>query len=480
MRPTRRQAAFAFTADNARALTQAAVSSIANPAETARTLSGKKIGAALALFFAVILVAVALAPGLALPLLAFAAGGYFFASMLMKAFLILLRLATPSHAATAPDPLDDDDLPVVTILAPLFREAQTIPSLAASLNALDYPRDKLDIKLIFEAQDDATIAAAHNHIPDARIEFIIAPPSTPQTKPKACNVALFQARGEIIVIYDAEDIPAPDQLRKAAARFANADENLACLQAHLNWYNWRDGVLTRLFAIEYHLWFEFFLPGLQRIGAPIPLGGTSNFIRTDILRGVGGWDAYNVTEDADLGFRLARAGYRTEVLASLTLEEAPCRIGPWLRQRSRWIKGHMQTWLVHMRMMRETGTRAGLATFASAQLFLAGNALAALAMPVTLLALALTALRGAPFSMAGAFLLAAGYVTSAALSAIALLYIRRSALIPALLLTPFYWLAASIAAWRALAELVFDPFHWAKTEHVQCPEAVLRSQGSSA
>ena len=177
----------------------------------------------------------------------------------------------------------------------------------------------------------------------------VVPPSHPQTKPKACNFALRFARGEYLVVYDAEDRPEPDQLRKVVATFRRSPPNTACLQCRLNYYNVNENWLTRMFTLDYALWFDQMLPGLERLGMPIPLGGTSNHFRIDVLRELHAWDPFNVTEDADLGIRLGQKGYRVGIVDSTTFEEASCRAGQWMRQRSRWMKGYMQTLLVHTR-----------------------------------------------------------------------------------------------------------------------------------
>ena len=224
-----------------------------------------------------------------------------------------------------------------------------LPQLAQALRNLDYPLGKLDIKIVLEAGDRETIEAARTLGLEGVFEIIVVPPSQPQTKPKACNFALRFARGEYLVVYDAEDRPEPDQLRKVVATFRRSPPNTACLQCRLNYYNVDENWLTRMFTLDYTLWFDQVLPGLERLGMPIPLGGTSNHFRTDVLRELHAWDPFNVTEDADLGIRIGQKGYRVGVVNSTTFEEASCRVGQWIRQRSRWMKGYMQTLLVHTR-----------------------------------------------------------------------------------------------------------------------------------
>lgn len=374
--------------------------------------------------------------------------------------------------------LPDAALPRVTILAPLFREAHALPGLVQAIDRLDYPRSRIDVKLLLEACDDETLGEALRLGLDRRFDVLIVPPSHPQTKPKACNYGLACARGELIVIYDAEDEPERDQLRIAAEHFAAGDERLACVQAKLNFYNPDDNWLTRLFTLEYCLWFDHLLPALDRLGAPVPLGGTSNVFRTDILAEVGGWDPYNVTEDADLGLRLAERGFRTAVIDSTTLEEANCRTGNWMRQRSRWIKGFMQTWIVHRRRRWSRDWR----TILSVDLFVGGAAIAALLdLP---LAAALVAEWASGVSMTAALppalrslnmaALVVGNLAFLGLAAYAPLRRGLGSISPVALLTPIYWLMMSVAAWRALLQLATRPSFWEKTDHGLSVEAKSR------
>jgi len=340
----------------------------------------------------------------------------------------------------------------------------------------DYPPEKLDVIIAVEADDRETRAALDARKAGVPITVIPVPASGPRTKPKALNVALPFARGAFTVIYDAEDRPEPDQLRRALRAFSNGDGRLACVQARLCIDNTGDSLLARLFTAEYAGQFDVFLPGLAAMRLPLPLGGSSNHFRTEILREVGGWDAYNVTEDADLGVRLARFGYRTSVIASTTYEEAPARIGPWLRQRTRWFKGWMQTWLVHMREPRRLLAELGLAGFAGFQLVVGGNALAALVHPLFLGGLIFSVASGVPVWRGGglaASILAAlygtsvviGYLTSAFLGWLGLMRrgLSGTAWVP--VLTPLHWLLLSFAAWRALYQLIVAPYAWEKTEH---------------
>jgi cellulose synthase/poly-beta-1,6-N-acetylglucosamine synthase-like glycosyltransferase len=262
----------------------------------------------------------------------------------------LLRIVAslPRRAQPEVRLLADGELPVYTVLIPLRDEAHMVPMLRRAMSAIDYPPEKLDIKFVVEERSPRTIAAVKDVISDPRFRLVVVPEGPPRTKPKAVNYALPLARGAHLVIYDAEDVPQPGQLRLAASLFA-ADASLACLQAELVPDNADENALTALFAGEYAGLFGRLLPTLARLGLPIPLGGTSNHFRTDILRDLGGWDSYNVTEDADLGVRLRRRGLRAEPFASRTYEEAPTGLIAWMHQRTRWMKGWMQTYVVHSR-----------------------------------------------------------------------------------------------------------------------------------
>jgi len=390
-----------------------------------------------------------------------------------------LRLAgaitSPRENGSAPR-RPDRDLPLYTIVAALYREASSVAPLLQAIDALDYPKDKLDIILVTEADDDATRAAIARCGPPPWTRVLTAPAIGPKTKPKALNWALPFARGSFITIFDAEDRPEPGQLRDALDAFQRHGDRTACVQARLSIDNPDEGWLASMFAVEYAGQFSVFLPGLARLRMPLPLGGSSNHFRADVLRQVGGWDAYNVTEDADLGFRLARFGYRTATFASTTQEEAPARFGNWLRQRSRWMKGWMQTWRVHMRAPRRLWQDIGWRGVASLNLLVGGNILTALAAPVLVLGVAAEAsgvmnarhgfhVADGPMMKLHAASLLAGYASTIIIGLIGLIRCRRLDLAWVLLLTPLYWLLLSLAAWRALGQLLTNPYHWEKTEH---------------
>ena len=383
------------------------------------------------------------------------------------------QLKPAAHSTFRPH---DTNLPVYTILIPLFREANILEDLARALKRIDYPPAKLDIKLIFESIDTETQEAAELVDFPGNTEFIVVPDTQPRTKPKALNYALAFARGDYVVVYDAEDRPEPDQLKKALDAFGQGPDNLACLQAELNFYNGSRNWLTKQFTIEYSVLFRALLPTLKKLGLPVPLGGTSNHFRLSALRWLGAWDAFNVTEDADLGIRLARRGYVCHMLDSTTLEEATSGIGAWIKQRTRWLKGWMQTYLVHMRHPAKLWRDLGGRGFIGFQLVIGGMIFSALAL-LPVYAMAATeavlgiwlnlpgSLLGISFWVLALFNLCVGYAVSMVLGLISLRPGSRRYIAAHVLFMPIYWLLISVAAYRALLQLMSDPHYWEKTEH---------------
>ncbi|MGI8609816.1 MAG: glycosyltransferase family 2 protein [Candidatus Dormibacteria bacterium] len=366
------------------------------------------------------------------------------------------------------------DLPTYTILCPLFREAGVLPQLVRACAALDYPRARLDVQLLLEEDDAETRAAIAEAQLPTYIRVVVVPAEGQRTKPKACNYGLQLAQGEYTVIFDAEDIPEPDQLRKAIAIFRRSGPDLACVQAKLAYYNSRQNLLTGWFSLEYTSWFEFFLPGLESLGLPIPLGGSSNHLRTSSLRLVGGWDPDNVTEDADLGMRLLRRGYRTVMMDSTTHEEANSDFVNWVRQRSRWGKGYAITWLVQMRHPLEVVRTLGFSGFVSIQLTLGGT------YAISLLNLLMWFLTSLWILAQLGFIayLFPGWIYYLAMLELLLgnfffLYLnlwsaayRRDFHLSRLaLLTPIYWLMMSVAMIKATLQLFSRPAFWEKTIH---------------
>jgi len=305
------------------------------------------------LSFAVLVVAVALWDTRAFAATAhLALAAFFMVGILYRVLAVTVGALYPGEERIPPEKLaacSDAELPIYTLLIPMYREAAVVPGLMDALEALDYPKDKLDIIFLLETDDRETQAAMQQARRPPGSTVMVVPEGQPQMKPRACNHGLAIAKGQYLVIFDAEDRPDPDQVKKAAIAFSEVGPDVACLQAKLNYYNPRQTWLTRCFTLEYTTWFDIVLCGLTRMNVPIPLGGTSNHFRTAVLQEVGGWDPFNVTEDADLGIRLYAEGYRTRVLDATTWEEAPSEVWAWIRQRTRWVKGHLQTHLVHTR-----------------------------------------------------------------------------------------------------------------------------------
>lgn len=364
-------------------------------------------------------------------------------------------------------------LPVISVLVPLFREEEIAGRLVRRLSALDYPKDRLDVCLVLEAGDEVTRAALARTTLPHWMRVVAVPPGPVQTKPRALNYALGLCRGEIVGIYDAEDAPDPDQLSVVAESFAHAPPDVVCLQGALDYYNPRQNWLARLFTIEYATWFRLVLPGLERLGLVVPLGGTTLFFRRRALETIGGWDAWNVTEDADLGLRLARHGWRTQLVPTVTAEEANCRPWAWVRQRSRWQKGYALTWATHMRHPVQLWRDLGARRFLGVQLLFLGTLSQYLMAPLLwsfwLLPLGiahpLVPVFGWTFMLlaGGIFFLAEAVNIAAAL--IALRATLHRGLGIWVLAMHVYFPLGTLSAWRAMVEIVTRPFFWDKTAH---------------
>lgn len=403
---------------------------------------------------------------------------YFF-DVLFNAFFVTRSLRRPPEISFSPErlaKLSNEKLPRYSILCPLYREAHILPGFLEAIGKLDWPKDKLEALLLLEENDSETIEAASRMALPQFVRIVVVPHSEPKTKPKACNYGLSVATGEYVVIYDAEDIPDPLQLKKAFLGFRTLPRNVWCLQAKLNYFNSDQNILTRLFTAEYSLWFDVTLPGLQSVSTSIPLGGTSNHFRREDLLALEGWDPFNVTEDCDLGARIFTRGFRTAIIDSVTLEEANSRVGNWIRQRSRWIKGYMQTYLVHMRHPVDFFRRNGI--HALLFQFVVGGKIAFMLINPwlwiqTILYFSFRPVVGPAiealypnivFYMAvislvfGNFLAMYYYMIGCAKR-------EKWELMKWVFLIPFYWLLVSVAAIMAAYQLLIKPHYWEKTTH---------------
>ncbi|TGD42373.1 glycosyltransferase [Pseudotabrizicola sediminis] len=400
--------------------------------------------------------------------------GWTFLSLLA---LTLLKagagLAAGLRPPPAPPPTLIARLPIVSVIVALFGESDIAPRLVRRLGKLDYPRELLDIVLVTEADDHQTQAALAEADLPPWMRIVVVPEGRIKTKPRALNFALDHCRGSIIGVYDAEDAPESDQIRRIVHRFYQRGPDVACLQGVLDFYNPTTNWLSRCFTIEYATWFRLVLPGLQRLGLPIPLGGTSLFFRRAALEELGGWDAHNVTEDADLGMRLYRHGYRTELVCTVTGEEANCRPLPWIRQRSRWLKGYMMTWATHMRAPRLLWRQLGPWKFAGFQVLFLCTLSQFVLLPV-LWSFWLPML-GLPHPIADALPVAATWalIGLLALTEVVNLTLHLSALHLSghrfsrwwVLLMHLYFPLGALASYKAGWEVLRKPFFWDKTAH---------------
>ena len=446
------------------------------PEESAnRVLSGEQKVFFIALLVLVIL-ALALFPVVTIIVL-IAAASLFYTSTSLYKFVLTYNALGHSYEIDVTqeelDALDERDLPPYTILVPLYREANVLPKLVHGIGALDYPKTKLDVRLLCEEDDDETVPAIRAMNLPPHFKLIVVPDAQPKTKPKACNYGLLQADGRYVVIFDAEDIPDRDQLKKVVVAFTKADPRVTCIQAKLNYFNSDQNLLTRWFTTEYSMWFDLLLPGLDAQDVPIPLGGTSNHFITDRLVDLAAWDPFNVTEDADLGIRLHKAGFKTAMIDSTTLEEANSDLNNWIRQRSRWIKGYVQTWLVHMRHPWRLMDQIGLKSWISFQLVV-GGVFIFLLNPIFWTMTTVFFFTEAGFIQqlfpsfvfyAAAFQLFIGNFVFMYLNVAGSVQRGYFDLAKYALLSPLYWGLMSVAAWKGFLQLFYRPFYWEKTVH---------------
>ena len=406
-----------------------------------------------------------------------AMSSFFLIAIIFKLFLSLVGSRFELYQAISKEEVRavvDNDLPVYTILLPVYKEDKLIKKLIWNLQSLDYPRELLDVKLLIEEDDDLTLDAVRSLDFPATFEVIVVPFHMPKTKPKACNYGLHFSRGKYLTIYDAEDIPDTDQLKKVVALFDKLPENYICVQSALNYFNRNENFLTRMFTLEYSYWFDYMLPGLDTLDIPIPLGGTSNHFKMDTLIELGAWDPFNVTEDADLGVRAYAKGYKVAIVNSTTYEEANNEPFNWIRQRSRWIKGYMQTYLVHMRNPARLIKKIGWRGFLGFNFFVGATPITFLVYPILLfIFLAYVVFNIAAIKtlfpdwvlFMSIFNLMVGNILMIYVNMMAVFKRRFYELILFAIANPIYWLMHSAAAYMGLYQLIVKPFYWEKTNH---------------
>lgn len=390
-------------------------------------------------------------------------------------------LERPASGETAP--ADMPDWPRYTVLVPLYREAGMASRLVDALSALDYPRDRLEVLFLVEVDDQETAEALERCPLPPRFRIAVVPPGGPKTKPNALNHGLGLANGDLLTVYDAEDAPDPQQLRKAAAMFARLPPEIVCLQARLAIDNPSDGWLSLMMTIEYAGLFDATKCGFAAMAMPVALGGTSNHFQASALREVGGWDAWNVAEDADMGLRLARAGRSVADLPSVTREEAPFRLRSWFSQRRRWHKGFLQTTITHMRRTGSAVAAAGWVGWVGGMVQVAGSFVGALLYPLFATHMAWLLATGGLFENADVWSAArntmalwvacCGLLAMFAPALIGLNRRRAWHLAPWLLTMPLYQVVISAAAWVAILDYIRAPSRWLKTEHGGADRAAM-------
>jgi len=402
---------------------------------------------------------------------------FFLVAIVFKLFLALVGSRFELFQAVSREEVrkvDDGNLPIYTIHLPVYKEDKLIKKLIWNIQSLDYPKERLDVKLLIEEDDDKTLNAVRNLDFPAVFEVVVVPFHMPKTKPKACNYGLHFSKGKFLTIYDAEDIPDTDQLKKVVALFQKLPNNYICIQSALNYFNRNENFLTRMFTLEYSYWFDYMLPGLDTLDIPIPLGGTSNHFKMAALIELGAWDPFNVTEDADLGLRAYSKGYKVAIINSTTYEEANNDFFNWIRQRSRWIKGYMQTYLVHMRNPVKLWKKVGWKGFLGFNFFIGATPITFLVYPlllgificyVTFDLQTIRLLFPDWVLFMSIFNLMVGNILMIYVNMMAVFKRRFYELILFAIANPIYWIMHSMAAYKGLYQLIVKPFYWEKTNH---------------
>jgi cellulose synthase/poly-beta-1,6-N-acetylglucosamine synthase-like glycosyltransferase len=426
------------------------------------------------LFFAVVFYCFHINSQITLTAIIIIVNVFYFLTFFAKSaiFLIGIIVRKSSIKVKSDIILEENKLPIYSILIPLYKEKRTIENLLKSIYNFDYPLEKLDVKILLEEDDLETIEYVNFLSKKYKFDTIIVPNSLPRTKPKACNYGLQFAKGELITIYDAEDRPDKYQLKKVITKFIVNDKKLACIQAGLNYYNRQENLLTKMFSIEYSLWFDFMIKGLDFLGLSIPLGGTSNHLKTEKLREIGGWDAFNVTEDADLGVRIARFGYLCSTIDSETKEEAPFTLKSWIKQRSRWIKGYIQTYFVHMQNPVKLFKELGLKNFIGFQFAIGSTFFIFITLiPMFILSILIwTSVLQVKIPEIFNYISFSNLISTFIFMIFSSFYIIKfrkwSGMILIPIIFPFYWILHCFASLKSLSQLIFGrAFYWEKTEH---------------
>jgi glycosyltransferase XagB len=404
----------------------------------------------------------------------------YFTAFLFKLIALIRGVKTPNAFAHIEQTLIEgtpDDSPVYktyTVIIPLYQEAEVMGQIYSAMTSLRYPKDKLRFIITVERYDEETKSALRQYNFPEHFQILELPDVKPKTKPKALNVALKEVTSEYLVIYDAEIVPDPDQLKKAAWAFHQHSE-LAAFQTRLDHYNPEHNIITSLFNSEFSAYYDILLPGLKTMNVPFPLSGHSVHFKVKALQDAGGWDPYNVTEDVDLGVRLWRFGYRYGVLDSLSSEEATTSLSTWIKQRTRWMKGFLQTAIVHLRsprtLMRELG---GLWTFVAFVFIVPASTIFNL-LNLLFIALTLVWIIWEPVIIQGFYTGPILYITyftticgvfiSMYISLYALYHRKRYSIVQYAYLSPLYWGLLSVAALRAMYQLFTNPTSWEKTRH---------------
>lgn len=363
-----------------------------------------------------------------------------------------------------------DDLPKYCVLLPMRNEpVPVVKALIDNMQKLNYPKDKLDIVMLVDIDDEYLEDIKKLKIPN-HFRILSSEATFPFTKPKVCNLGLITTDAEFVTVYDAEDAPDPDQLLKVLYKFE--DPKVSCVQCRLHYNNKKHNWLSKFFNLEYLTWFSTTIVGLSKVqgeGAVIPLGGTSQHLKVKELVEIGGWDAVNVTEDCDLGLRLSRLGKTTVISDSHTNEIAVKELKHWIPQRTRWQMGFMVTYINHCKDIVNLYKELGFYRFMHFMFSIAGNFINPLITPL----LFIIWFRSYFLGYGGeTFLNTLPHITLIgnliliiSIHLISSIKFQKGKFWYMSFLQPVYYLLQVITVHRAVYKLITAPYKWEKTAH---------------
>jgi len=232
-------------------------------------------------------------------------------------------------------------LPTFSVLIPAKNEQLLLPRLLESLLHQNYPKEKVEIIVIGDGSTDATVDVCREYAKKSRGRVKLLCGEGSKGKPCALNRALNVLKGDIVAVFDADNVPEPDALLNAARCFL--DESVTAVQGRTLAINSEINMLTKFVSLEESAWFEAYIRGKDALELFVHLKGTCQFIRKEALLGLGGWSEGHLAEDMEISARLTDRGYKIRYSSDVRAwQETPESLTQMFRQRVRWYRGSME------------------------------------------------------------------------------------------------------------------------------------------